>query len=292
MNKNIALVLSGGGARGIAHIGVIEELEKRGYTITSIAGTSMGSIIGAYYAMGKLDVFKEFLLHVDKRKTFQLLDFSLGSLGLVKGDKIIKQLKELVPDEQIENLKIPYVAVATNLRTKKEVIFNKGSIYEAIRASISIPSFFTPVEVDDGLLIDGGVLNNLPLRYIKRFEGDSIFAVDVNADTPLIHLPDTKKDKEEKLSLYRQKLNEFNEQIEKLKPKGFSDAMKYFQLIEDTISLMMEQITKVHLANNPPGLLINISRNTCTTFDFFKSKELIEIGRLAAIKSLDEFELG
>lgn len=290
MNKDIALVLSGGGARGIAHIGVIQELEKRDYNITSIAGTSMGSIIGAFYAMGKLDVFTETLLTIDKRKTFQLLDFSLGTLGLVKGDKIIKFLKDIIPDENIEDFPIPYVALASNLRTKEEVRFEKGSVYEAIRASISIPSFFTPVEVADGLLIDGGVLNNLPLKHIQRNEGDHLFAVDVNADAPVITLPVTKEENKENVSVYKQKLNAFNEQIAKLKPKGFSDAMKYFQLIEDTLNLMMEQKTKVHLAETPPDLLINVSRNTCTTFDFFKGQELIEIGRLIAIKALDSLE--
>ncbi len=290
MKKNIALVLSGGGARGIAHIGVIEELEKRGYQITSLAGTSMGSIIGADYAMGKLQEFKDFLLTVDRRKTFQLLDFSLGSLGLIKGSKIIKQLKELIPDENIEDFKIPYLALASNLNTKQEVIFNNGSVYNAIRASISIPSFFNPVETEQGLLIGGGVLNNLPLNHIQRTDGDLLFAVDVNADAPVVSLPVTIREKEEKHSLYKDKLNAFNEQISKLKPTGFSDAMKYFQLIENTINLMMEQITKVHLQNTPPDLLIPFSRNTCTSFDFFKAEELIEIGRIIAIKALDEYE--
>lgn len=290
MKKNIALVLSGGGARGIAHIGVIEELVKRGYNITSVAGTSMGSIIGAYYAMGKMDAFKDFLYTVDKRKTFHLLDFSLGSLGLVKGTKIIKQLKEIIPDEEIENLTIPYLAVAVNLVERTEVIFDSGSIYEAIRASISIPSFFTPVDTTSGLLIDGGVLNNLPLKHIQRKDEDLLFAVDVNAGVPVTILPITKKIKEEKHSLYKDKLQAFNDHVSKLKPKGFSEALKYFQLIEDTINLMMEQITKVHLKETPPDLLINVSRNTCTTFDFFKAEEILETGRIIAIKALDEYE--
>lgn len=290
MNKNIALVLSGGGARGIAHIGVIEELEKRGYNISSIAGTSMGAIVGGFYAMGKLAEFKDFVLTVDKRKTFKLLDFSIGAQGLVKGEKLFKTLKDHMGPAYIEDLNIPFVAVATDVKNKEEVLFTKGSIYDAMRASVSIPSFFTPVKTDNGLLIDGGVMNNMPLIYVKRNRRDKLVAVDVNANVPVVELVKTKKEIKQHESVYKQRLKQFNEQIHQFKSKGFSERIGYLTLIDQTISLMMRQTSDMHLANNKPDVLINVSRDTCSTFDFFKAYDIIEIGRMAAIKCLDEFE--
>ncbi len=151
------MVLSGGGARGIAHIGVVEELEKRGFEIRSIAGTSMGALVGGIYAVGKLQEFKNWLYTLDKLDVFKLIDFTLSSQGLIKGDRVFKKMKEFIPDKNIEDLKIHYAATATDIINNKEVVFNQGSIYDAIRASVAIPTVITPVKQDDTLLVDGGV---------------------------------------------------------------------------------------------------------------------------------------
>ena len=140
MSQKVALVLSSGGPRGFAYIGAIEELEHRGYEITSIAGTSIGSLVGGIYAAGKLEEVKEWLYDLDAWKVFSLMDLSLSLNHLVKGDKVIDALKEIVPDIDIENLKIPYCAVATDFYTGEEVVFKSGKLFQAIRASISIPS--------------------------------------------------------------------------------------------------------------------------------------------------------
>ena len=148
MKKNkqkIALVLGSGGARGLAHIGVIEELLSRGYEITSVAGTSMGALVGGIFAAGKLSEFKEWVLDIDKLRLFQLLDFSFRLDGMVKGQRIISTLKEFVPDRPIESLDIPFSAIATDMLAEKEVVFDSGNLFEAIRASISLPAFFRPV---------------------------------------------------------------------------------------------------------------------------------------------------
>ena len=137
MKQNVALVLSGGGARGIAHIGVIEELERQNFEITSIAGTSMGSLVGGVYALGKIEVFKNWICTLDKRKVFSLVDFALSKQGMIKGDRVLKKMKDFIPDTNIEELSIPYVAVAADLLHREEIAFSEGSIYEAIRASIS-----------------------------------------------------------------------------------------------------------------------------------------------------------
>ncbi len=138
MKKNATLVLSGGGARGFAHIGVIEELENRGFTINSIAGTSMGALVGGVYAAGKLGEFKQWAIKLTKTDVLKLFDLSFTNQGLIKGDKVLKAMKEFIPDSNIEDLKINYTATAFDLTHDKEVIFNNGSLYNAIRASISI----------------------------------------------------------------------------------------------------------------------------------------------------------
>ena len=179
--QKVALVLSMGGARGIAHIGVIEELLRHNFEITSIAGSSMGAMVGAMYASGKLEECKEWLYSWDKRKMWELADLTLSRDGLVKGDRFIKELKQIIPVMNIEDLPIPYVAMATDIVCDQEVRFDSGNLYDAIRATISIPMLFRPLRKDGMVLIDGGILNPLPLNQVHRTEGDILIAVDVNA---------------------------------------------------------------------------------------------------------------
>ena len=167
MAKDVALVLSSGGARGLAHIGAIEELEKNGYRISSIAGCSMGALIGGVYAAGKLQEFRDWMKTVDRKKMLELTDFSLSLNHLVKGKRIIEAIMEFVPDVLIEDLPIPYCAVATDLKAGREVILRKGSLFEAIRASISLPSFYEPVQRGGMILIDGGVIASIRTGEFK-----------------------------------------------------------------------------------------------------------------------------
>jgi NTE family protein len=286
MSKKIALVLSGGGARGIAHIGAIEELEEQGYQITSVAGTSMGSLVGAVYVLGKMEEFKKWLLTLDRLKIFTLVDFTFSGQGLVKGDKVLTRLKKFIPDKHIEDLHIPYTAVAVDLISKEEVVFTDGSIFEAIRASISIPSVITPVKKEDLLLVDGGVLNNIPVNHVKRHKRDKLLVVNVNANIPRIKLPGTKKEINEKQNAYLDKINTFRDQLRKILPEKNESKLGYFDLINRTITTMTYQIDQLTLEKYPPDILINISRDSCGTFDFYKAEELIEIGRLSARECL------
>ena len=178
--KNVALVLSSGGPRGFAYIGAIEELLARGYTITSVAGSSIGSLVGGVYAAGGLEPFKEWLFTLDGWKVFSLMDLSMSKNHFVKGEKIIAAMMEVVPDVDIESLAIPYCAVATDLYTGEEVVFDRGKLFTAIRASISIPSLFRPVPHGLTTLIDGFIANCLPLDRVARREGDLLVAFDVN----------------------------------------------------------------------------------------------------------------
>ena len=178
--KEVALVLSTGGARGLAHIGGIDELLSRGYHIHSVAGTSMGALVGGMFAAGRLNDFREWMETVDRKKIFQLVDFSISLNHLVKGDRIIQAMKDVVPDVNIEDLPIPYCAIATDAISGTEVVFSRGSLYEAIRASISLPLFFNPVRQGDRVLIDGGLVNPLPLNRVKRVKGDLLVAINVS----------------------------------------------------------------------------------------------------------------
>jgi len=290
MNRKIALVLSGGGARGIAHIGVIEELEKRGYEITSIAGTSMGAVVGGMYAAGKLEEYKEWMCSLDKMKVFSLVDFTFSADGIVKGDKVLNAIKEFVPDTNIEDLKIAYSATAADIENHKEIVYRSGSLYEAIRASIAIPMVITPVIKNGAIIVDGGVLNNLPISNVKRNKDDLLVAVYVNANVPPVKLKVSKKEEKEKKSVYLQKLNEFYEQLNIISPKSKKEKIGYFTLIDKTIVSASLQLVQLSIERNPPDILVNISRDTCGTYDFYRAEELVEIGRLAALTSLDEFE--
>ncbi|MCD4665524.1 MAG: patatin-like phospholipase family protein [Bacteroidales bacterium] len=288
MNKNVALVLSSGGARGIAHIGAIEELERQGYNITSIAGTSMGALVGGVYATGKLTEYKEWLSSLDKLDVFKMVDFTFSTSGLVKGDKIFKEMRKLVPDTNIEDLKIPFTAVATDIINKKEVIFTEGDLFEAIRASISIPSVFTPLQINDSLLIDGGVLNPLPVNRVKRSGNDILVVVNVNA-----FIPDKKtkttEPKEKKNGLMSSEiLKGLQHKLAEIIPKSNKNKLGYFNLITETISLMIYQISTLTLQNFQPDVVINISRQSCGNYDFYRAKELIKLGRNASIKGLKE----
>ena len=178
--KNVALVLSSGGPRGFAYIGAIEALEEHGYTITSIAGTSIGSLVGGIYGAGKLAEFKEWLYSLNAWKVFSLMDLSIGKNHFVKGERIIEAIMEIVPNVNIEDLPMPYCAVATDLYTGREVVFDHGPLFRAIRASISIPSLFRPVKYGLTTLIDGAIVNCLPLNRVERTEGDLLVAFDVN----------------------------------------------------------------------------------------------------------------
>jgi len=289
MKRNIALVLSSGGARGTAHIGVIEELEEQGYNITSVAGTSMGALIGGVYASGKLGDYKKWVTTLDKMDVFKLIDFTFSSNGLVKGDRIFKEMRKLLPDTCIEDLKIPFAAVATDIIHKKEIVFTSGDLWKAIRASVSIPSVFTPLQTDDTLLIDGGVLNPLPVNRVKRTGDDILAVVNVNAFIPGEQAG--AKTPVEKRNGFMQSefLKKLQHSVADMMPKNSREKLGYFNLITDTIGLMIYQISALTLQNYHPDLVINVSRYACGNFDFYRAGEMIETGRQAARKSLEKF---
>ena len=298
MKPVVTLVLSGGGARGIAHIGVIEELKRRGYEIASVTGTSMGALVGGVYAAGAIDPFREWLLTLDKRKVFSLVDFTLSRTGVVKGDKVFNKMKDFIPDTLIEDLKIPYAAVAVDLINNKEVVFREGRLFDAIRASVAIPSVLTPVKTDDGLLIDGGVMNNIPVDHAPRVPGDLLLVVNVNASIPVSPPKISPEETDKQKRAYKKKIEEFQFHLHKILSHGSTEKpsnsheerMGYFNLIDKTVSLMTDHMAQMSLKLFSPDVLIEVSRDSCGTFDFYKASEMVEMGREAAAAVLDKLE--
>lgn len=180
MSKKVALVLGSGGARGYAHIGVIEELQERGYEIGCIAGCSMGAVVGGIFAAGKLREYREWTESLDYLDVLRLLDVSFR-LGAIRGERVFGRIQEIVGDVDIENLNIPFTAVATDLTNQQEIWFQEGCLHQAMRASAAIPSLFTPVIQGKRMLVDGGLLNPLPIVPVVSSHCDLIIAVNLNA---------------------------------------------------------------------------------------------------------------
>lgn len=287
--KNAALVLASGGSRGLAHIGAIEVLEEHGYKITSIAGASMGALVGGIYAAGGLDAFKEWMKTVDRMKVFNLMDFTIGNGGFVKGEKVIDELKSIIPDKLIEDLPIPFTAVATDIRHRREVLFNRGSLYDAIRSSISMPSIFTPNHIGDMLLIDGGVVNPVPVNRVLRNPGDILVAVDLNG--PYIEKPED-DEPEEKKSRFRQRIEKIVESITDkttkeeveaslahIKEKDDDNDMGIVSILNQSSSMMIQTNADLTLKLYPPDILVRIAKNAYSTMEFYKYDEIVALGR-------------
>ena len=281
---DVALVLSSGGARGLAHIGAIEALEEQGYRITSIAGCSMGALIGGVYAAGKLKEFREWMKTVDRKKMLDLTDFSLSINHIAKGSRILEAIMEFVPDMPIEDLPIPYCAVATDLKAGREIVFSKGSLFDAIRASISLPSFYEPVRRDGMILIDGGVTNPIPLNRVERHEGDILVGVDVSGH-------DYKKQSEiqEELAEKRKHSTTLSQQIlNKLIPDNLE--FNYYTMLSRVSSLMIRQNSILMEQLMKPDVLVDIQMSRYGGFDYDKSEKLITIGRQKTQQALSKYQ--
>ena len=282
MAKDVALVLSSGGARGLAHIGAIEELEARGYRITSIAGCSMGSLIAGVYAAGKLEEFREWMKSIDRKKMLELTDFSLSLNHLAKGTRIIEAIMAFVPDVPIEDLPIPYCAVATDWKAGREVVFRKGSLFEAIRASISLPSFYEPVQRDGMILIDGGVTNPIPLNRVVRHEGDILVGVDVSGQDY-----EAQSKLQQEIEEKRKHSSSLSQQIlNKLIPDNLD--FNYYTMLSRVSSLMIRQNSILMTQLMKPDVLVDIQMSRYGGFDYDKSEKLIAIGRKKTQQALDQ----
>lgn len=277
--KRVSLVLGSGGARGLAHIGVIRYLEEQGYRIESISGSSMGALIGGIYATGKLEVYAEWVSALEKIDILRLLDINFSSGGFLRGDKVIRALRDLIGDHRIEELPIAYTAVAADLKRQREVWLKSGPLFDAIRASIAIPTLFTPVRHENRLLVDGGLVNPVPIAPTIRDDTDIAIAVDASAadEKDIRH---SHRNRPEEGSSYRQQILDFFDNMNllpKIESKG-EKAMDTMEILTNSIEVMQSMITRFQLAANTPDILIRIPQNIATFYEFHHAEELIAFG--------------
>lgn len=283
--KRVSLVLGSGGARGLAHIGIINELTKAGFQIESISGCSIGALIGGVYAAGKLAEFEAWVRGIDRTEILSLLDVAWRTDGLVKGDKLIDTLIELVGDHSIEDLPIRFTAVAADIDEEREVWINSGSLFDAIRASISLPLFFSPVEYHGAYLVDGGILNPVPIAPTFNDKTDHTIAVNLGA--PVDHNLDLSDDVQllEK-SAFKQKVHRW---IGKLYRGDDEEdrSLSMYDVASQAFDSMQGSIARQKLAAYPPDHLIEIPRNTCGILEFHKAGPVIELGAQRARSFLE-----
>ena len=280
--KTVSLVLGSGGARGLAHIGVIKWLEGNGYVIRSIAGSSMGALIGGIHATGKLDIYERWVKALRKRDVMQLLDFAYSRAGLFSGDRVIKKLRDMLGDTRIEDLPMSFTAVATDLDAGREIWLTRGSLFDAIRASIAIPTIFTPITYQGHLLVDGGLLNPVPIAPTLKDITDITVAVSLSGKEELIAVPDESEREIRKVSNgYQNAIVEF---IEGLQARFNRDENEnenetnVFDLMSRSLESMENLITRFKLAAYSVDYLIEIPANACGIFDFHRADEMINFG--------------
>lgn len=256
-------MLGSGGARGLAHIGVIQVLEEAGYEISYIAGSSIGALVGGVYAAGSLDDYTAWATELEAKDVFNLLDFSFGWQGLFKGERIIGALREMVGDRNIEDLDIGFTAVATDLREQREIWFNKGPLFDAVRASIAIPSVLTPWEYQGRTLVDGGLLNPIPIAPALNQHADKIIAVNLNGrrERPASEITG-----------------------------GATGLPGLLDVMTTSFETMQATIARLKLAAYSPDAVVEVPRDACRFYEFQKASELIETGREKAAAVLQLWE--
>jgi len=283
--KSVSLVLGSGGARGLAHIGVIRWLEEHNYEIHSISGSSIGAVIGGVYACGKLDEYEDWLINMGKTDFLALLDIAWNRSGLIKGDKLVTAIKELIGDPNIEDLAIPFTAVATDIHQEKEVWLQKGSLLDAMRASFSLPMIFMPHKYNGLTLIDGGVLNPIPIAPTFGQNCDLTIAVNLGGKPKVNHVGNNKK------------VTKKNNQDDGWMPSldGMIDSVKaYFKdevnqletpfswdvydISNKAFDSMQNSIARQQLAAYPPDITIEIPRDACGMLEFSLVNKMVQLG--------------
>jgi NTE family protein len=311
----VALALGSGGARGYAHIGVIHELHDRGYRIVGIAGSSMGALVGGLQAAGRLDEFADWARSLTQRAILRLLDPSISAAGVLRAEKILDAVRDILGAETIEQLSIPYTAVATDLLAGKSVWLQRGPVDEAIRASIAIPGVIAPHVVDGRLLADGGILDPLPMAPIAAVNADLTIAVSLSGSETVGDAEPEPRPTTEWLNRMlsstsalfdsasaRSLLNRFGvgdpepdneadpdeEPAEPAEP----DVPKLggFEVMNRTIDIAQAALARHTLAAYPPDLLIEVPRSACRGLEFHRAAEVIDIGRALAAHALDTLD--
>ena len=280
--KTVSLVLGSGGARGLAHIGVIHWLEAHGYEIKSVSGTSIGSLIGGVYATGKLGILEAWMRALTKTDMIALMDIAWKRDGILKGDKLFGVLADLIGDELIEALPIPFTAVAFDIHKEKEIWLQSGRLFDAIRASSAIPLVLTPVTLGESTLVDGGIINPVPIA--PTFGDGTDLTVAVNLGGPAMERPRVRRatPPARESAAISHKIANYIKSLAispvSHRERGMSPSLIYYL----SIDAMQGAIARQKIAAYPPDKLIELPRNACGTMDFDRAAELIEMGYEAA----------
>lgn len=319
--SRVALALGSGGARGYAHIGVIEVLEERGYEIVSVAGTSMGAVVGGLHAAGKLDAYSDWVRALTQRDVLRLLDPSLKAPGAIRADKILARVSELLGGALIEDLPIPFTAVATDLLARKEVWFQRGPVDAAIRASIALPSVITPVVLNGRLLVDGGLMNPVPIAPMAASGADLTIAVSLAGETEAQRgrspVPETAAPGpvEEWIDRFRRtaaqvldrdlvrrvtsrvlgarsgaaaaNAEELAEEVAEEVFGALPPGLRTLDVMEMSLEVLQSVVLNYRLAGYPPDLLVTIPKDACRSLDFHRAADLIALGRRLTEEALD-----
>jgi NTE family protein len=286
--RTVSLVLGSGGARGLAHIGVIRALESAGFEIRTIAGSSMGALVGGIHAAGRLDAYEDWVCGLDQSDVFGLVDWTLSGGGLIRGRKLIRELAELIGEYDIEKLPIDFTAVAVDLDAGREVWLDRGPLFDAIRASIAIPGVFTPHEVRGRTLVDGGILDPVPIAPTLRSVNDLVVVVDVNG--PSRQPPPLADESEEQSNRVLEKFRELvngwrDDQPEAATRPGLMATMMR------ALDIMEAAIARHHLAIFRSDIMISVPKNTCAVHEFHRAKDIIALGKRMAREALSEHEM-
>jgi len=284
--KTVSLVLGSGGARGYAHIGVIETLEEQGYEIKSISGSSMGALIGGLYAAGKLEAYKKWVLSLDFIDTLKLLDISLSHGSIVNIDTVYKKIEQMIGETKIEELPITYMAVASDIKNQKKIWFKKGKLIDAIRASIAIPTVFVPIIKKDMILVDGGVLDPLPIASVSSDQTDLTIAVNLNANIENTYDIETPEKSENTLYKKTRELVDKAKQAIGNNTSKEKPPLDIFYILNKSLDATQNIIIENTIKEHQPDLIIEIPRDACESYEFDKAYEMIEIGKIVTRKSL------
>ena len=287
--RTVSLVLGSGGARGLAHIGVIRWLEAHGYHIASISGCSIGALVGGIHAAGKLDEFEAWIRTITPVDMVTLVDIAWSAGGVMKGDKLMDALKAIVGDLDIRDLSIAYTAVAANLEREKEVWFQTGPLFDAIRASISLPFILTPFMQNGEPLVDGGILNPVPIAPTFADRTDLTIAVNLGGDLdPNLAFPGPVPVLAEDGFRIETHLNRLIRSIGKSVIRKSREERSLQAIAQQAFDSMQNTIARQKLAAYPPDVLIDIPKNACTIMEFDRAAELIGLGyRKTASSGLD-----
>ena len=316
--RRVALALGSGGARGYAHIGVIQVLKERGFEITGVAGSSMGALIGAVWAAGKLEEYEDWVRGLTRGDVLRMLDVSLRAPGAMRAEKVLAHVRDLVGDKMIENLPVPFTAVATDLISRREVWLQRGPVDLAIRASIAIPGVFTPVMLNGRLLADGGLMDPIPVSPMAALDADLTIAVSAGGEredppaTAAVSETAEARPIAEWIARFREGATRAldsevvrsvlsrPEAAESSEPHdepgaesmAFPEGLTGLDVMNYSLAAMQTLVTRYRLAGSPPDVLVTIPTTDVRTMDFHLADTMISLGRTAAEQALGEADLG